>query len=97
MPKMICYKCPGCDQVFFSREEFKSHVMGEMEEHIEKLNDFAGELRELKLSLTIDRNPNDNRYFIHLIDEDLSEFLKGPPMPLKDGQDLTYLLHEDDD
>lgn len=97
MSRMICYRCPGCDQVFFNREEFRSHAMSEMEEHIEKLNIFAGELRELKLSLTIDRNPLDNRYFIHLIDEDASDFLMGPPMPLKDGQDLTYLLHEDDD
>jgi len=96
MSRMICYKCPGCDQVFFSREEFKSHVMGEMEEHIEKLNDFAGELSELKLSLVIDRKLIDNRYFIHLIDEDLSEFLKADSMPLKDGQDLTYLLHEEE-
>jgi hypothetical protein len=70
--------------------------MGEMEEHIEKLNDFAGELSELKLSLVIDRKLIDNRYFIHLIDEDLSEFLKADSMPLKDGQDLTYLLHEEE-
>lgn len=59
MPKINCYKCPHCKEVYLDREEYRKHVLDKLLECAETINALYKDAQKLNIGFGETFSPYD--------------------------------------
>ena len=49
MPKIECYKCPHCREVYFDRKEYRKHILDKLQECADTINTLYNDAKVLNI------------------------------------------------